>query len=152
LRKRGEQHSPSYNFAASGYPFILISGWVCAVARTGKSTLLRHHACRVFVEWADRQLPPGVHYGAHVHVIGNVITYNVGGGFDIVNGCLLDVSPQAMIAAALERYPDAVIPPRGKTIRRKAPRRVDPDKRRVPKPVPDADEAVEPGDNGACTT
>jgi hypothetical protein len=94
------------------------------VSQTGKSTLVRHDAARVFVEWADRQLPAGVHYGAHIHVIGSFITCNVGGGFDIVNACLLDVSPQAMIAAALEKYPDAVIPPRGKTIRRKAPKKV----------------------------
>jgi hypothetical protein len=126
LRKRGEQHPPSYNFAASKYPFALVSGWVASVAQTGKSTLLRHNAARVWVEWADRILPAGVHYGAHVHVIGNFVTFNVGGGFQLVNACLLDESPAAMIAAALERYPDAVVPPRGKTIRRKAPKRVEP--------------------------
>jgi hypothetical protein len=98
---------------------------VCTVASSGKATLIRHNAARMWVEWADRILPPGVHYGAHIHVIGNLVTFNVGGGFQLVNACLLDVSPQAMIAAALERYPDAVIPPRGKAIRRRAPRKLD---------------------------
>jgi hypothetical protein len=98
---------------------------VCSVAATGKSTLVRHDAARVFVEWADKQLPPGVHYGAHIHVIGSFVTGNVGGSFDVVNACLLSVTPQAMIKAALEKYPDAVIPPRGHTIRRKATNKVD---------------------------
>jgi hypothetical protein len=103
-----------------------VSGWVCVVGTSGKCTLIRHNAARVWVEWADRILPPGVHYGAHIHVIGNFVTFNVGAGFQLVNACLLAVSPQAMIAAALERYPDAVIPPRGKTIRRKPARKIEP--------------------------
>jgi hypothetical protein len=103
---------------------VLISAWVCSVACTGKSTLLRHEGCRIFAEWADRILPPGVHYGAHIHVIGNLMSFNVGSGYHIVNACLLDVAPQAMIRAALEHYPAAVIPPRGKTIRRRAARKV----------------------------
>jgi hypothetical protein len=94
---------------------VLISGWVCAVATTGRSCLIRHDAARVWVEWEDLQLPAGVHYGAHVAVIGNLKTFNIGGGFHVVKACLLDVSPQAMIRAALEKYPDAVIPPRGKS-------------------------------------
>jgi hypothetical protein len=69
--------------------------------------------------------PAGVHYGAHVAVIGNLKTFNIGGGFHVVKACLLDVSPQAMIRAALEKYPDAVIPPRGKKIRQVKPREVD---------------------------
>jgi hypothetical protein len=125
FRKRGNELPPSFNFAASIYPLALVAGWVATVASSGKATLLRHHAARVWIEWADRQLPAGVHYGAHVYVIGNLVTFNVGGGFQLVNACLLNYAPQAMIKAALERYPDAVIPPRGHTIRRKAPQRVD---------------------------
>ena|SRR5215469_4738141 len=124
-RKRGHLNPPSYNFGESKWPFVLISAWVCTVANTGKSTLLRHDGCRIFAEWADRILPPGVHYGAHIHVIGNLLSFNVGSGFHIVNACLLDVAPQVMIKAALEKYPDAVIPPRGKTIRRKAAKKVE---------------------------
>jgi hypothetical protein len=36
-RKRGHLAEPSYNFANSPYPFVLISGWVCAVATPGRS-------------------------------------------------------------------------------------------------------------------
>ena len=124
-RKRGHLAEPSYNFANSPYPFVLISGWVCAVATTGRSCLIRHDAARVWVEWEDLQLPAGVHYGAHVAVIGNLKTFNIGGGFHVVKACLLRVSPLAMIKAALEKYPDAVIPPRGKKIRQMKPRKVD---------------------------
>jgi hypothetical protein len=108
-RKRGHVAEPSYNFANSPYPFVLISVWVCAVATTGRSCLIRHDAARVWVESEDLQLPAGVHYGTHVAVIGNLKTFNVSGGFHVVKACLLGVSPQAMINAALEKYPDAVI-------------------------------------------
>jgi hypothetical protein len=88
----------------------------CCVAST-----IRRDAARVWVEWEDLQLPAGVHCGAHVAVIGNLKTFNVGGGFHVVKACLLAVSPQAMIRAALDKYPDAVI----KKIRPVMPRKVD---------------------------
>ena len=102
----------------------MTSGWCCGNSTTHARTALRHNAALIWVEWADNQYPKGVHYGAHIFVIGTLRTFNCGGGFDLTMSCLLDKSPQAMITAAIEHYPDAVLPPRGKEIRRRRPRKV----------------------------
>lgn len=91
-------------------PFLLLTGLVVKVADNGKSVLLRHSACRVWVHFHGRgQLPDGVRYGRRVAVIGRLRSYNVGTEYALTSAHCLGVSPQAMIAAALEKHPDAVL-------------------------------------------
>ena len=103
---------------------MLLSGWVCRNGDRGDCTLVRHDSARVWVFWADSQLPIGVHYGAHIYLLGHLRTFNVGGGFHVTDACLIERSPQAIIRAVLDNFPDVVIPPRGQVIRREPPKKV----------------------------
>jgi hypothetical protein len=124
-RRHGhEGEGPSFNFAITTQPIIMFSGWCCGNSSTHARTCVVHNEAICWVEWGDGTLPKGVHYGAHISIIGLLKTYNTGAGFDICQACLLDKSPQAMITAAIEHYPEAVLPPRGKEIRRRKPRKI----------------------------
>ena len=62
--------------------------------------------------WAENTLPPGVGYAKTVSFIGHLQTFNVGAGFHIVHACLLSVKPNALVKAALQLLPGAVLHPK----------------------------------------
>lgn len=91
-------------------PFLLVSGLVVRVSENGRSVLVRNHACLIWVHFHGHgHLPEEVGYGKRVSVIGRLRSYNVGATYALTSAHCMSVSPQAMIAAALEKKPDAII-------------------------------------------
>jgi hypothetical protein len=98
-------------FAKSFQPVVMATGIVCAVSPRG-ATLVRHAQARMWVFWAENTLPPGVAYAKTVSFIGHLQTFNVGAGFHVIHACLLSVKPNALLKAALQVLPDAVVHPK----------------------------------------
>jgi hypothetical protein len=96
-------------FAKSYQPVVMASGVVCVVGSKSGATLVRHEQARMWVFWAENEVPSGVRYGATVSFIGHLRTFNLGAGFDVVHACLLSKKPHAILKAALKLLPDAVV-------------------------------------------